>query len=264
VRQPRKRWVSHSWVAGCTAIAAVVTSGVSHRFSSVTKSRDRHKACGSCWSCAIAAKAVGQSQLSRLIYRYRCRRDLRRLPQVLQRDENPVTGIKPVGAAGAVRQPRKRWVRHSGVAGCTAIAAAVTSGVSHRLCRVAKSRDWHEPCGRRRRCATAAKAVGQSLSSGRMYRYRCRRDLRRLPQVVQGGENPVTGTRPVGAAGAVRQPRKRWVSHSGVAGCAGIAAVVTSGVSHRFAARRKSCDRHKPVGAAGAVRQPRKRWVIHS
>jgi hypothetical protein len=137
VRQPRKRWVSHSGVAGCTAIAAVVTSGVSHRCCSVTKSRDRHEpcgscwscataakavcqaqwsnrmyrfaavvtsgvshrfgsvttsrdwheTCGSCWSCATAAKAVGQAQLSRRMYRCRCRRDLRRLPQVLQRDE---------------------------------------------------------------------------------------------------------------------------------------------------------------------------------
>jgi hypothetical protein len=93
--------------------AAVVTSGVFHRFSSVAKSRDWHKACGSCWSCATAAKAVGDSQLSGRMYRYRCRRDLRRLPQVVQRDENPVTGTRPVGAAGAVRQPRKRWVSHS-------------------------------------------------------------------------------------------------------------------------------------------------------
>jgi hypothetical protein len=67
--------------------AAVVTSGVSHRFGSVTKSRDWHETCGSCWSCATAAKAVGQAQLSGRMYRYRCRRDLRRLPQVLQRDE---------------------------------------------------------------------------------------------------------------------------------------------------------------------------------
>jgi hypothetical protein len=67
--------------------AAVVTSGVSHRFGSVTKSRDWHETCGSCWSCATAAKAVGQAQLSGRMYRYRCRRDLRRLSQVLQGGE---------------------------------------------------------------------------------------------------------------------------------------------------------------------------------
>jgi ferredoxin len=116
------------------AIAAVVTSGVSHRLCSAAKSRDWHETCGSCWSCATAAKAVGQSPSSGRMCRYRCRRDLRRLPQV--------------------------------------------------FCSVAKSRDWHEPCGSCWSCATAAKAVGQSPSSGRVCRYRCRRDLRRLPQVV--------------------------------------------------------------------------------
>jgi hypothetical protein len=50
-------------------------------------------------------------------------------------------------------------------------AAVVTSGISHRLCRVAKSRDWHEPCGSCWSCATAAKAVGQAQWSNRMYRF---------------------------------------------------------------------------------------------
>jgi hypothetical protein len=138
VRQPRKRWGSHRRVAGCAAIAAVVTSGVSHRFFAVWR--------------------------------------------------NLATGTSPVGAAGAVRQPRKRWGSHRRVAGCAAIAAVVTSGVSHRLCSAAKSRDWHETCGSCWSRATAAKALGQSQLGRRMYRYRCRRDLRRLPQVLQRDE----------------------------------------------------------------------------
>jgi hypothetical protein len=67
--------------------AAVVTSGVSHRFCRVAKSRGWHETRGSCWSRATAAKAVGQAQWSGRMYRCRCRRDLRRLPQVLQRDD---------------------------------------------------------------------------------------------------------------------------------------------------------------------------------
>jgi hypothetical protein len=188
VRQPRRQWVSHRRVAGCAAIAAVVTSGVSHRLCSAAKSRDWHETCGSCWSCATAAKAVGQSPSSGRVCRYRCRRDLRRLPQVFCSVAKSRDWHEPVGAAGAVRQPRKRWGSHRRVAGCAAIAAVVTSGVSHRLCSAAKSRDWHETCGSCWSRATAAKALGQSQLGRRMYRYRCRRDLRRLPQVLQRDE----------------------------------------------------------------------------
>jgi len=99
--------------------------------------------------------------------------------QHLEADTNPV------GAAGAVRQPRLRCVRQ------TAFAAVVTSGVSHSYCAMtgsgidccamSASLSRHKPCGSCGSCATAAIAVCQAD------RFRCRRDLRRLPQLLRHG-----------------------------------------------------------------------------
>jgi hypothetical protein len=89
VRQPRWRWVSRSCCClthRFVRIAArtVVASGVSH------KNRVWRWTCGSCWSCATAAIAVGQSQLSLSDTPLRpnrgpYRRGLRRLPRGLWR-----------------------------------------------------------------------------------------------------------------------------------------------------------------------------------
>jgi hypothetical protein len=187
VRQPRKRWVSHRRVAGCAAIAAVVTSGVSHRLCRVAKSRDWHETCGSCWSRATAAKALGQSQLGRRMYRFaavvtsgvshRC------CSVTTSRDwlENCGSCWSRATAEKALGQAHFSGRMYR-------FAAVVTSGVFHRFGSVTKSRDWLENCGSCWSCATAAKALGQSPSSGRVCRYLSRRDLRRLPQILQRGE----------------------------------------------------------------------------
>ena len=138
VRQPRRRWIIHLTFHRPTAFAAVVTSDVSYKFrvgpgfcaftqSLVVRLQlclrdilgDQSKAgsgpedwrctCGSCWSCATAAKAVDQTPHLSLTHPVRCRRNLRRLLQLLSR-----TGILRTYTIPCRRAPTALFARYLG------------------------------------------------------------------------------------------------------------------------------------------------------